>query len=178
MSATNDAVKQPAEVRLSHPPPPPGDTRTFQRATTDSSESPAVGLSLPSFVYMAVLITFLLLGIVGLRVITHRIQVRAATPPPVPAAATTSESPAQPTTDVTTRSTDPANPGATTLVVPPPPPPLRLQAVFYSPTKPSAIVSGSTVCVGDRVRGYHVVAIGKDSVTLSSPTETKVLRVY
>lgn len=57
------------------------------------------------------------------------------------------------------------------------PPALRLQAVFYSPTKPSAIISGETVVVGSKIRNFRVQAITPLSATLVSATETNVLRL-
>jgi hypothetical protein len=47
--------------------------------------------------------------------------------------------------------------------------------VLYNPARPSAIVGGRTVFVGDRIREYRVVRITADSVTLVSPTSTNVL---
>jgi len=108
-------------------------------------------------------------------VVNHRIQVRAATPSaPATAAAPAVAHPNHASSTTTGTATDP---GATVVVAPPTPPPLRLQAVFFSPTKPSAIISGTSVGIGDKVRQFHVTAIGKDSVTLSSPLETKVLKL-
>ena len=60
---------------------------------------------------------------------------------------------------------------------PPAPPPLRLQAVIWSPKRPSAMISGKTVFVGDRVQDFKVTRITQDSATLSSYSEVKVLRM-
>jgi hypothetical protein len=65
------------------------------------------------------------------------------------------------------------NPPAPVVQVAPPPP--RLQAIFFSPTRPSAIISGKTVFVGDRFREYRVIQIGPGSATLASATATNVL---
>jgi hypothetical protein len=178
MSASNEAVNQAKEVRLNHPPPAPQPKRESLPAPTELNDSSNAGLSLPSFVYMALLITFLLLGIVFLRLVNRRMQVRAAAPPvtTTAVAAPVTEHPHQaPSAAPSSKTT--TGPGTTVVVAPAAPPPLRLQAVFYSPTKPSAIVSGSSVGIGDKVREFHVTAIGKDSVTLTSPFETKVLKL-
>jgi hypothetical protein len=178
MSASNEAINPSKEVHLSHLPPPPRPVLESPRAKTEQDQTSNTGLSLPSFVYMALLITFLLLGIVVLRLINHRIQVRAATPPASMTAATApAGEQSTPSSSVSTSSGTSADAGTTLVVAPPLPAPLKLQAVFYSPTKPSAIVSGSTVGIGDKVRQFHVTAIGKDSVTLSSSTETRVLKL-
>ena len=179
MNATNEAINQTKEVRLSHPPPPPNPLREARKAAATQEEEPAnAGLSLPSFVYMALLITFLLLGIVFLRLVNRRMQVRAATAPAstTAVAAPVVQHPSH-TPSTSTPSATATDPNATLVVAPPTPPPLRLQAVFYSPTKPSAIVSGSSVGIGDKVREYHVTAIGKDSVTLTGAFDTKVLKL-
>ena len=55
------------------------------------------------------------------------------------------------------------------------PPPLKLQGVFYSPTRPSAMIGGKTVFVGDKVGEFRITAIGRDSATLISATQTNVL---
>ena len=64
---------------------------------------------------------------------------------------------------------------AQVLVEPPKPVSPKLQGIFYNPSRPSAVVSGKTVYVGDRVLGFSVTAITKNAVTLSSAAETKVL---
>ena len=60
---------------------------------------------------------------------------------------------------------------------PPKPAPLKLQAVFYDPARPSAIISGKTVCVGDSVRDFRVVAIGSASAMLVSGSQTNLLTI-
>lgn len=68
---------------------------------------------------------------------------------------------------------DPPAPEA--QAAPPPPPPLKLQAVFFNPSRPSAIISGKTVFVGDKVREMKVVAIGSASAMLVGSSETNLL---
>jgi hypothetical protein len=63
-------------------------------------------------------------------------------------------------------------------LVPPPPPkpaPLRLQAIVFNPKRPSAMISGKTLFIGDKLGDQRVVAIDKDSVTLVGAGQTKVL---
>ncbi len=58
---------------------------------------------------------------------------------------------------------------------PPPPPPLKLQGVTFDPRRPSAVISGKTVFLGDHVRELRVVAIKQDSVTLANGSQRTVL---
>jgi hypothetical protein len=64
------------------------------------------------------------------------------------------------------------------VVIAPPPPkptPLRLQAIVFSPTRPSAMVSGRTLFIGDKLGEFRVKGIDKDSLTLVSAGQTNVL---
>jgi hypothetical protein len=53
--------------------------------------------------------------------------------------------------------------------------PLKLQAIFYRPNRPSAMISGQTVYVGERVAGWRVLAINQSSAVLASAGSTNVL---
>jgi HD-like signal output (HDOD) protein len=72
-------------------------------------------------------------------------------------------------------------PIATSTNAPPPsvapqekaPPVFRIYAVIYSTVRPSAIVNGETVNVGDQVNGATVVAIGRTTVTLQINGQNK-----
>ncbi|MFO1486852.1 MAG: hypothetical protein U1F65_00090 [Verrucomicrobiota bacterium] len=66
-------------------------------------------------------------------------------------------------------------PAAAMAVAPVAPPPLRLQAVFYTPPQPSAVINGKSVRVGDIVREMQVAAIGSSSVLLVSQSQTNFL---
>ena len=58
---------------------------------------------------------------------------------------------------------------------PPKPAPLRLQGIFFHPKRPSAIISGKTVFIGDKVGDLRVVAIEPDGATLVGAGQTNVL---
>jgi hypothetical protein len=58
---------------------------------------------------------------------------------------------------------------------PPKPAPLRLQAIFFNPTRPSAMIGGKTLFIGDKLGQLRVVAIDQESATLAGAGETKVL---
>jgi hypothetical protein len=67
------------------------------------------------------------------------------------------------------------NSGAITPPRPPKAAPLRLQAIIFNPKRPSALVSGKTVFIGDKLGDARVVAIDQDSATLVSAGKTNVL---
>jgi hypothetical protein len=75
-----------------------------------------------------------------------------------------------------------AAPANTVTVVPPAPqappaPAYKLQGIYWRPTRPSAVVNGKTVYVGDRVEQARVTAIEQDTVTLSVNGRSKVLQI-
>jgi hypothetical protein len=51
----------------------------------------------------------------------------------------------------------------------------KLQAVVFDPRRPSAIISGRSVFMGDKVNDLRVVAISQESVTLAGGGKTNVL---
>ena len=69
-----------------------------------------------------------------------------------------------------------ATPGAPKAAIDEEPAPsLRLQGIFYRPSKPSAVINSKTVYVGDAIAGGKVQSITRNSVTLIVEGETKVL---
>ncbi|MBI3415705.1 MAG: HDOD domain-containing protein [Verrucomicrobia bacterium] len=56
-------------------------------------------------------------------------------------------------------------------------PNLRLQGIFYKQNRPSALINGQTVFVGDSVDGARVTAIDQESTTLQVGGEQKVLKL-
>jgi hypothetical protein len=61
------------------------------------------------------------------------------------------------------------------VAAPPKTPPLRLQAIVFNPKQPSALISGKTVFVGDKLGDTRVVAIDRESATLVKSGQTNVL---
>ena len=55
------------------------------------------------------------------------------------------------------------------------PPPLKLQGVVFDPKRPSAVISGRTLFVGDRIRQMRVTAITADTAVLVGAGHTNVL---
>jgi MSHA biogenesis protein MshK len=51
----------------------------------------------------------------------------------------------------------------------------RLQGIFYHPTRPSAMINGKSVLVGDKVGEFRVAAIDQESITLAGGGQTNVL---
>src|SRR4051812_34297484 len=57
----------------------------------------------------------------------------------------------------------------------PKPAPLKLQAIFFSPTRPSAMVNGKSLVAGDKIGEFRVLGIDQNSLTLGNSTVTNVL---
>ncbi len=51
----------------------------------------------------------------------------------------------------------------------------KLQGIVFNPRRPSAVINGKTLFVGDRVAGFRVMAIGRDTATLVSAGQTNIL---
>jgi hypothetical protein len=60
-------------------------------------------------------------------------------------------------------------------LAPPKTPPLRLQAIVFDPKRPSALINGKTVFVGDKLGDSRVVAIDRESATIVGSGKTTVL---
>ena len=58
---------------------------------------------------------------------------------------------------------------------PPAKPVFRLQGIVFHPTRPSAVINGKTVFVGDKIADKRVFAIDVDTVTVAGSGETNVL---
>lgn len=61
------------------------------------------------------------------------------------------------------------------VLAPPQPAPLRLQGIVFHPRRPSAMINGKIVFVGDKIRDFRVLAIDKDTATLVGGGQTNVL---
>ena len=171
MSLINDALKQARRSQQnnppsSHPPLPP-------------VESVSRG-GMNWFLLVAIVLLLAVAGFfIGLSLSKHTPPVAALatapaiTPEPLPIQPAESVSNSTP---VVTNTPSVSNEVAD-VPPPPPPPEPKLQGILFDPTRPCAIVDGTTVFVGDRAGEFRVTAISKDKVTLKSGTETKVLRL-
>lgn len=64
---------------------------------------------------------------------------------------------------------------AMTAQTPPKPAPLRLQAIVFNPKRPSAMINGKTLFIGDKLGDLRVVAIDRDSAILAGAGRTNIL---
>ena len=60
------------------------------------------------------------------------------------------------------------------FVDPPKPKVLRLQSIMFG-ARPSAMIAGKFLFVGDSIQGHRVIAIDKGTVTLVGQGQTNVL---
>ena len=58
---------------------------------------------------------------------------------------------------------------------PPKPPPLRLQAIVFNPRRPSVVINGRTLFLGEKLGDSRVVAIDQESATLVGAGKTNIL---
>lgn len=106
----------------------------------------------------------------------------APQPAPVPSLAPTSATAPAPVPNTTSATatnlaTSPAPTNQAVTSDPPAPKllPLKLQGVVYSKNRPSAVINGKTVFLGDKVREFRVIGIGLDTVVLGATDRTNVL---
>lgn len=179
MSLVNDALKRATEVQK-NTASAPMHYLPLRPAEPAMHRKIGIGLILPAALLVVLLAALFLFWMMkqnnrsnsNATAVSHvavagpaavAVVANPSTPPPVPAAAV-SETPLP-------------SPPPTVESAPPKLAPLKLQAVFYDPAHPSAIISGKTVYVGDSVRDFHVVAIGSASVMLVNGSQTNLLTI-
>lgn len=100
-------------------------------------------------------------------------------PAPVPAAAPAiaANPTAAPTNAVPARSQANATSNAAVAVAPPrpKPAPLRLQAIVFNPKRPSAMINGKMLFLGDKLGDLRVMGIDQESATLVGGSRTNIL---
>jgi len=69
---------------------------------------------------------------------------------------------------------DPAPQPRVVFAEPPKPAVLRLQSIIYG-SRPSAMIAGKFLFVGDSIQGHQVIAIDKETVTLVGDGQTNIL---
>jgi hypothetical protein len=119
---------------------------------------------------------------------TSQAQVQATPPPPAsqpvaavvpalaPAAVAVAHSPS--TTETKPLAVTPetvASSPTPVEIAAPKPAPIKLQAILFNKTKPSAIINGKTVYVGNHLGEFQVASITQTSATLISSTATNIL---
>jgi hypothetical protein len=177
MSLVNDALKRAKEAQRKAQPEAPAPP--FR--PPDPAAAPARGLD------MLVPIVIAAIALVALVVVLQNRQktiareaavqplqpapvaaVQKTTPPVQPAAAPVA---APSVTAAVAEKPAPAPAPAQRT----PEPPLKLQAIFYSPGRSSAMINGKSIKVGDVYKGFRVAAITQTSATLVSATQTNVM---
>jgi hypothetical protein len=198
MSLINDALKRAKEAQQQAPPSPSSQMH-FRPVEPAQHARHGLGLMLPAaLAVVALLALFLVWQRAQERQLTGPQAARALTAPA--AQATIAPQPASPLVTATAPVTAVANPPAATApatpasppvtedqqsevsisaaILPPPAPkpaPLRLQAIVFNPKRPSALISGKTLFIGDKLGDSRVVAIDQESATLVGAGKTNVL---
>jgi hypothetical protein len=177
MSLINDALQRAKTVQQIHPPAAADLPLRPVEPARQQTRGP--GLVLP-----ATLATVLLAGIFSWWLLNHARHAAkapettpaiAVSPAPAPAPVPAAErGKANEPASASEHAAVAANETIATAEVAKPAP-LKLQAITFNPARPSAIVSGKTVFVGDRFREFRVLKIGVDSITLVNETQTNVL---
>lgn len=164
MSLVNDALKRAKQAQQENPPQNfELAFRPVEPANEGQPGSPL--LFFGAFVGLVIVIAtagFLIWAVTSKRVPDMHAEARPVSAP-VPAVV-----PAEPVVAPVPTNSQPE-------AVEPPKPELKLQGIFFNPTRPSAVVNDRTVYVGDRVSGLQVRAITPKAVILASATETNVL---
>lgn len=61
--------------------------------------------------------------------------------------------------------------------IPPKFPELKLNGIFYRSSKPSAIINGRLISLGEEIEGAKVISIERNSVTVEFSNQTRILRM-
>lgn len=195
MSLINDALKR-AQQAPPRPPAGPVPNPHLQPAQPSRGGLKGLGLGVP----LALAGCALLLLVFYWRVSNREVQARSEAPP-APAAATVAQQPtpaaqpepapappkpapsAQPAPVAASATVPPAEnaqaaagSNATVVAEAAPKPVLpRLQGIIYNPSRPSAVLSGHTLFVGEHLGPFRLVAVTHDSATLVGGGETNLL---
>ena len=191
MSLVNDALKRAREAQQETPPPP------IREAPYQDHEHCAVQAT-PWYMSRTTLTVVVIIALILVwQSLRQSNGVRSDAIPAVVAARETPEpvSPPEAAPTEPVAATEPADTAMTPVseqeveptvavpapavaaVTPPAAPSFRLQAVIWNPKRPSAIINGKTVFIGDRIQQQKVVAISQDSATLSGTGEKLVLSI-
>jgi hypothetical protein len=82
---------------------------------------------------------------------------------------------AAPVVAAPTASAPPATNSAPSPGVQPPKPTLKLQSIVFGSSKPSAMINGKPLFLGDHIGQFRVTSISEDSVTLVGAGQTNIL---
>jgi hypothetical protein len=162
MSLINDALKRAKQAQDKNPPPSASAAPPLYRPAEPRPDA-GVGWFLP---VMAIVLVVAAMFFIGMALFKHETKHVVIAPPPTNSV----EVPvmAVPVTNLPPVSNIVATPTVTTQSPPPlpPVPPPRLQGILFDPARPSAIVSGKAVFVGDYVGDMRVFQITKSGIML------------
>jgi hypothetical protein len=204
MSLINDALRRAKDAQQQAPPPPSPDLpfRPVEPAPQRARRGPGLLLTLTLAAVALFTLLFVcqwvqprdLTGLTAVNARTAPVARATPTPTPVsasveadtptpalatqPGSATQPNSPPSPATNAPVADAQESEATNTAAVTPPPPPkpaPLRLQAIVFNPRRPSAMISGKTLFVGDKLGDLRVVAIDQQSATLAGAGQTNIL---
>ena len=191
MSLINDALKRASQAQENRPPAPqPNLPLRPVDPAPPKRPSVAMGLLVPIGFALVALVGLLLVwqmkqADVAARQVAPPAAPAATTPAPIPepaapvveSAATADAVPTETAAVVEPAAASPAtnSTGAVAETVIPEPAPPKLQAILYHPSRPSAIIDGKSVFVGDRVGELKVLSITRTSATIAEGTQTRVL---
>lgn len=182
MSLINDALKRAKQTQQQNPPPtPPLQFRPVEPGQPNHSRAPLLVVGLGLALILVVALGGLVVWFVAQKANSElRVAARTVNEPAtvvttdLPVAVVPPPSPA--IVPETTRVEPETNTAAfATRGETPPPLTPKLQGIAFHPSRPSAIVNGKNVFIGDRVNEFRVLAIARGSVTLGSTTATNVL---
>jgi hypothetical protein len=205
MSLINDALKRAKEAQKPSAPSPSTQLH-FRPVEANQIARHGFGLMMPvAFALVALLVLFLGWELAQKNAATKQaasggqseLVARAASPPttPSPAMAVPAPPVAEPLPAPPTPRSDPpaatapSEPAAATPAVAdatppvpdtpaaPPKPSLRLQTIVFNPARPSAMINGKIVSVGDKVGEFRVSAITQTSATLFNSSQTNTLEL-
>jgi hypothetical protein len=178
VSLINDALKRAKHAQKGPAAPPARDPQL-----KPAEALPAKPSEWPVLMVMGILVVLVVSALVVTFVIvkrSHAALVAAPAPTPVAVAAAP---PGPPSTAALPNP--PVAPSASTTPAPAPaavapaqaakPPLPRLQGIFFSLSRPWALVDGQTVLVGDHIGDFRVLAIARDRVTIARAGQTNVL---
>ena len=194
MSLVNDALRRAKEVDKASPSQPPTQLQ-FQPMQPQQLGRQSVGWMIPTVLVLVALVALLFFWQWTRGRSDFVPQARALTPPPalVQPIASPQPPPPAPAPQASVAAPDPTpapvplaaaapetNSAAPTTIAalaaePPKPPPLRLQAIVYNPKRPSAVINGKTLFLGEKIGDARLVAIDQESATLLCGGKTNTL---
>jgi hypothetical protein len=197
MSLINDALKRAKQAQRVAPPPPATDLE-FRPVERPARQASGNSLMLAATLAVVLLLAVLLIWQMARSGGTQVKATQPAAPGPkelassqpaanlVAAAPAPAQRQAEPIPEPPTKAlaapesvkavatTDSADPAATPVEAPPKPAP-KLQSIVFHPTRPSAMISGKVLFVGDKFGEWRVAAISQESATLVAAGQTNIL---